>query len=165
MLMGIQPGLTARLTATSVSFNAFHKAHTANSNICIVGISGAIAIPLILIAFLVEHCHRGLIHFFHFYLKIVALALLRLLTRIPVLGHMFRTRWDSIADSASEYRRNYEQHVNELLSKDKTDSDDEFHNTLNKRVRWLEKMGKVSSLLEGLEGSDDDEMDGDGDSL
>ena len=159
MLKGIRTGLLVQLLATSVSFDAFLDADPLNANAYLVGISAAIAIPFILIAFLVERFDLAWLQFRHFWLKIVALTILRILGRIKVLGDFFRPRWDNIAESAIDYRRNYERNVNKLLSKDETEQHDEFHHVLTKRVRRLEQTEQLSSILEDWEEWEDSDND------
>lgn len=126
---------------------------TVNSDSHPVGISFAVSIPFIMFAFLINPFRNGWIRFRYFWVNILVLPVLHLLSRVPILYGVCDNLWDRAADSTDKYDPDYESRVRKLFGQDALDRepDEDMYYLFDKRMRHFIYSGRFGGLQEDLE--------------
>jgi hypothetical protein len=127
---------------------------TVNSDSHPVGISFAVSIPFIMFAFLIKFLRNGWIQFRYFWVKILVLPVLHLLSRVPRLYHVCDRLWNRVANSTGNYDPDFESRVKRLLGQDDLESvglDEDMRYLFSKRIRHFLDSGRLGGLQEDLE--------------
>lgn len=125
----------------------------------IVGISFAVSIPFILFALALELLKNGWSQFRHFWVKMLILLPLHLLSRLPsVLGSLGDNWWDTVADSANSHDKFSEDRLRQLVHGDDEEFrvlDDDIMHLFGKRIRRFMEAGRLGASPEDSDNSDD----------
>jgi hypothetical protein len=127
----------------------------------LVGISFAVSIPFILFAFALDSLKNGWSQVRHFWVKILILPLLHLLSRLPsALGYIGDEWWDTVAYSATSHDKFSEDRLRQLVRGDDEEYralDDEMMHLFGKRIRRFIEAGRLGASPEDSDDSSESE--------
>lgn len=120
------------------------------------------AIPFILLAFVVDFLKNGWIQLRGYWVKILLLPVIHFLSKFPVLDKICDGWWERVADSAARYYPRYKDRVRKLLGRDNPDDrelDQDIYYLFDKRFRNFMESGRLGSTQEDSEDLEEDVSD------
>ncbi|KAK0636122.1 hypothetical protein B0T17DRAFT_69023 [Bombardia bombarda] len=130
----------------------------------VFGISFAVSIPFILIALLFETLRNVWLQIRHFWMKVLVLPIIHLLSRVPFLYNIGHRWWKGLESSAQKHHPNNKSRIKKLLERDRDDLDAEMpdkdtilHVMFGKQLRRYDRAAKLDGSSEDT--SDDSETD------